>query len=110
MNKFNKVLKVTAITVFSLSVFLTVCLGALAIFVYSEINFEADERLFEGSLSFESTTFYASSSSEEYTPVAIEQSGSVRKNFYSGNEISPYLKNGFARGALCKLPRVPQDG
>ena len=95
MNKFNKVLKVTAITVFSLSVFLTVCLGALAIFVYSEINFEADERLFEGSLSFESTTFYASSSSEEYAPVAIEQSGSVRKNFYSGNEISPYLKNGF---------------
>ncbi len=95
MNRFKKALKIAAITIFSLSVLATVILGALAIFVYKGINFEADERLFEGSLSFESTTFYASSDGEEYTPVAIEQSGSVRKIFYSGDEISPYLKNGF---------------
>lgn len=95
MNRFKKVIKITAITIFLLSVLIIVALGALAIFVYSGINFEADERLFEGSLSFESTTFYASSSKDEYMPVAIEQSGSVRKVFYSGEEISAYLKDGF---------------
>jgi len=95
MNKFKKALKVTAITIFSLSLVVAVSLGLLAIFVYRGINFEADEQLFEGALSFESTTFYANADTDEYTPVAIEQSGGVRKCYYSLNEISPYLKKGF---------------
>ncbi len=96
MNRFKKVVRVAAIAIFSLSILAAICLTVLAIFVYRGINFEADERLFEGSLSFESTTFYASGGEgDEYEPVAIEQSGSMRKAFYSGEEISPYLKDGF---------------
>lgn len=96
MNKFKKALKMTAIAIFSLSLIVSLSLGLLAIFVYRGINFEADEQLFEGALSFESTTFYANGGScDEYSPVAIEQSGGVRKSYYSLDEISPYIKNGF---------------
>lgn len=96
MNKLKNGLKITGITIFAAALILAIGFGVLAIFVYRGINFEADERLFEGSLSFESTTFYAyQNDGDEYKPVAIEQSGSVRKVFYSGDEISRYLKDGF---------------
>ena len=96
MNRFKKGLRLLSIIIVCISLAAAVIISALAIFVYRGINFEADERLFEGALSFESTTFYASDGKgEQYEPVAIEQSGSVRQVFYSGKEISDYLKDGF---------------
>ena len=69
----------------------------LVVFVYKGINFEADERLFESAAEFHSTTFYANGAdgNGEYEPLAIEISGSMRKLFYSHDEISRYLKDGF---------------
>ena len=65
-------------------------------FLYSRINFEADERLFESSVRWNSTTFYADSEpGGEYTPVELESSGSIRKSYYMLDEISDYLKDGF---------------
>lgn len=91
-------LKLTAIIIFSSAVLVALIFGLLVIFVYRGINFEADERLFESAAGFHSTTFYANGAEEgssEYEPVAIEISGSVRKIFYSQQEISPYVKDGF---------------
>lgn len=90
-------LKLVAIIIFSLSLMVALIFGLLVIYVYRGINFEADERLFENAAGFHSTTFYANASTEEkeYEPIAIEISGEMRKLFYSFDEISPYLKEGF---------------
>ena len=89
--------KLTAKIIFSLAILCAVIIGLLVIFVYKGINFEADEGLFEGAKSFNSTCFYANGAEDEdkYEPVAIEISGSMRKIFYSTEEISDYLKKGF---------------
>ena len=94
----TKGLKITAIIIFSSAVLVALTFGLLVVFVYKGINFEADERLFESARGFDSTTFYANGSDEggdRYDPVAIEISGSMRKIFYSSEEIGDYLKDGF---------------
>ena len=94
----TKGLKITAIIIFSSAVLVALTFGLLVVFVYKGINFEADERLFESARGFDSTTFYANGSDESgdrYEPVAIEISGSMRKIFYSSEEIGDYLKDGF---------------
>ncbi len=90
-------LKLIAIIIFSSAVVVAVVFGLLVINVYEGINFEADERLFESAAGFHSTTFYANGAEqgEKYEPVAIEISGSMRKLYYSIDEISPYLREGF---------------
>ncbi len=90
-------LKFTAIIIFSSAALVALIFGLLVIFVYRGINFEADERLFESAAGFHSTTFYAdiSEGGDSYEPVAIEIGGSMRKLFYSFEEISPYVKEGF---------------
>ena len=96
MNRLKRLLKAAGISIFSLALVVAIVFSALAIFVYKDINFEADERLFEGARSFDSTTFYAMrSGGEDCEPVAIELSGSMRKVFYSGKEISRYVTEGF---------------
>lgn len=97
MKKKGRRLKIVATFIF-LSAFVTAVVFAfLVFFVYKNINFEADEKLFEGSRAFSSTTFYANGSDdfEKYDPVAIEISGSIRKIFYSTDEVSPYIVRGF---------------
>ena len=59
MNRLKKTLKAVGIGIFSLALIVAIVFTSLAIFVYKDINFEADERLFEGARSFDSTTFYA---------------------------------------------------
>lgn len=87
--------KLIAAIIFSSAVIVAVIFGLLVIFVYNSISFEVDERLFENSAGFHSTTFYADGSDGgEYDQVPIEISGSMRKIYYSFTEISPYLKDG----------------
>jgi len=95
MKKQKKFFLITAISIFSVAVAAAMVISLLAVFVYKDINFEADEKLFEGAKSFNSTVFYADGSNgEEYEPVAIEISGSMRKSFSSLDEMSLYLTRG----------------
>lgn len=96
MSNQRKVIKAVALTIFCLSLATAIGISVLAFTVYKDINFAADERLFDNSKTFESTRFFANASNgEKYDPVAIEISGSIRKVHYSLEEISPYLKDGF---------------
>ncbi len=96
MSNQGKALKLLAFTILFLSVATALGIGVLLFTVYKDINFTADELLFDNSRSFESTRFFANASDgEEYEPVAIEISGSIRKVHYSLDEISTYLKEGF---------------
>lgn len=98
MKEKGKRIRFTALIIFSSAVLVALTFGIIVIFVYRGINFEADERLFESAKGFGSTTFYANSAeegSDKYEPVAIEISGSVRKIYYSLDEIGPYLSRGF---------------
>ena len=90
-------LKLTAIIIFSSAIVVSLVFGLIVFYVYRGINFEADEKLFESAAGYHSTTFYANGAGEgeDYEPVAIEISGTMRKLFYSYEEISPYLKDGF---------------
>lgn len=86
------------ISVTLLSIIVFICVG---IYAYANIDFETDRTLFEKAKSINSTTYYASSTpygdnfDENYTPERIELSGTLKKEFYSIDEISPYLKEGF---------------
>ena len=98
MKEKGKRIRFTALIIFSSAVLVALTFGIIVIFVYRGINFEADERLFESAKGFGSTTFYANfaeEGSDKYEPVAIEISGSVRKIYYSLDEIGPYLSRGF---------------
>ena len=97
MRKSNKKLKIFAIALFSTALMLAAVFGFLTVYAYKGINFEADERLFESASSFNSTVFFANGNDEngDYVPVAIETGGSIRKIFYSLDEISKYIKDGF---------------
>ena len=90
-------LKFIATIIFSTAAVIAFIFGIIVFYVYRGINFEADEKLFESAAGYHSTTFYVNEAEdgEKYEPVAIEISGTMRKIFYSYEEISPYLKNGF---------------
>lgn len=89
--------KFVALLMLTITLISALIFGLLVVFVYKGINFEADEKLFEGAKSFNSTCFYANGAlgSDEYLPIKIECSGSMRKVFYSSDEITDYLKEGF---------------
>ena len=95
--KITRGVKIVAIVILTITFIVAIVFALLVLFVYKGINFEADERLFEGAKSFNSTTFYANAAEEgeEYLPVKIEISGSMRKLFYPLEEIDPYVKDGF---------------
>ena len=96
MSRTNKVIKIIGLTIFILSVLVILALGIVGIFIYKNVNFEADERLFDSSRSFNSTSFYANEAvGNDYKPILIETSGNIRKSHYSLDEISGYVKAGF---------------
>ena len=96
MKKQKTVIGAISITIFSVSVILAIIFVIFALTIYKEIRFEADEELFESSRSFESTTFYANGSEgDDYLPIAIELSGSLRRVNFGLDDISPYVKEGF---------------
>lgn len=97
----RKGLLILAGSILSLAILVFIIFISLGIYAYFNIDFEADRTLFERAKSVNSTTYYASSTpygdnfDESYTPKKIELSGSLKKEFYSIDEISPYLKEGF---------------
>ena len=96
MKKQKKLILIIAIVLFTAALISAVGLGIGAASIYRNIDFSVDERLFESSRSFESTTFYANSgNSDEYNPIAIETSGAIRKLHYSLDEISEDVIKGF---------------
>lgn len=97
MDKQKKKVRLIALTIFSCAIALAIIFGLLIVHVYRGISFEGDERLFESAGGFSSTTFYANGAEEdgEYLPVAIETGGGMRKIYYSLDEISPLIKDGF---------------
>ena len=96
MKKQKKVIGAISITIFAVSLTLAIAFAIFAFTIYKDISFEADEELFESSRSFESTIFYANGSdSDDYIPIPIELSGSLRRVNYSLDDISPYVKEGF---------------
>ena len=68
-----------------------------AVFSYNLVDSRADSMLFDKSRKYSSTVFYCNETpySDTYTPVECEISGNVKKLYYSLDEISPYLKDGF---------------
>ena len=89
---------ITATVIFAVAGIVTVILAFLAVYISRNINFDADEALFEDADEWGSTVFYASENqgtSGDYLPVEINLSGSVKKVYYPTDEISSYLKDGF---------------
>ncbi|MBO5907269.1 MAG: transglycosylase domain-containing protein [Clostridia bacterium] len=99
MKKKHRFLKGVAITLVSVASLVLVCIGALYIYAKININYEADEILFEKARDFSPTVFYADESPEDmyssYTPKQIWQSGTVRREYVSLDEISSNIKDGF---------------
>ncbi len=79
----------------------TASLLCFSLFLYSysrkNVNAEYDEKLFDNAIGASSTVFYADSGEDAnaYTPVRIDIGGSSRKIYYTIDEISDYLINGF---------------
>ena len=80
---------------------ITLVAAAVAIFILKNINFEADEALFDSADEWSSTVLYASEGrgtgelDSMYIPTEINLSGALKKVYYPSREISDYLKNGF---------------
>ena len=90
----RKALKIFSIAVFSFALILAIALLILLAFTAKNIDYSLDERMFESSRSFNSTTFFAiNEEKNEYEPIAT--SGSLNKTAYPLDEISDYLKRGF---------------
>ena len=88
MKRQKRTISIIAICLFSVALVFAIAFGLLVVFIYKDIDFQVDERLFDSSRSFESTLFYAEGE-------VIETSGSIRKLHYSLDEISPYVSRGF---------------
>ena len=97
----NKLLKALAITAAIPAVIALFAIIGLHIFAKFNINYEADEALFESSRSWDPTVFYADSTpvaerdANGYSEIEVARTGSIRKAYYSVSEISDYLKRGF---------------
>ena len=92
MKGLRKAVKISAAVVLSITVLTIIIFGCVLIFTYKNINFDLDERLFESSRHYNSTTFFAADKEGGYIP--IETSGSINKLHYPTSEISPLLKKG----------------
>ena len=94
---YGRVLTVTALIILSAATLIMLVLFSLYLYARANIDFDADEAMFETSLHWDSTTFYADEykTDAEYTPIAIETSGSLKKTYYSLDQISDYVKDGF---------------
>ncbi len=95
--KRGRALKVAALIIIILAAIILIALLSLYLYARARIDFKADEEMFDASIHWNSTAFYADlyKDDEEYTPVEIETAGSLKKQFYSLDEISDYIKDGF---------------
>ena len=88
MKRQKRTISIIAISLFSIALVFAIVFALFVAFIYKDIDFRVDERLFDSSRSFESTLFYADGE-------VIETSGSIRKLHYALDEISPYVSRGF---------------
>ena len=101
MNKRKKLLLRSAAVIASFAVVLFVIFLLIGVYAHKNVDSEIDERLFEKSRDVNTTVFYGNSGrgsgnfDESYIPVELEMSGSYRKIFYSLDENSRYLIDGF---------------
>ncbi len=101
MTRKHRIFKIAFIGVVSLSAFVFIVVGSICIYTHKSIDFKADEALFLDSKADNSIRLYydASGSVElsDYKPVLYEEINLYGKNhtWYSYNEFSPYLINGF---------------
>ena len=95
MNK-RKIIIGVGVTIFSATVLLLALILLFIIYTHVNIDFESDEALFERAASLSSTTFYGNATprGDEYTPVELEISGSLKKIYYSLDELPYALKYG----------------
>ena len=89
-------LKTVAIVSASLAVLTAVLVAVLALYIRFNIDFSADEALFDVAGKWSSTVFYApeDTDGEEYIPVEIELGGSLKKLHYSLDEIADCMRLG----------------
>ena len=99
MKKKHRLLKWVAIALSSLASFALLCVAILCIYAKININYEADETLFEKARDWKPTVFYCDESPEDmyssYTPIEVWQSGSIKREYVSLDRISPFIKDGF---------------
>ncbi len=92
----KKVLKAVALILVAVAVLAAVLTCALIIYSHRTLNFDGDEQLFERSLKWESTAFYASADPYgAYAPIKIETAGTLEKQYFPLEQMSPYLIDGF---------------
>ena len=92
----KKFLKTVAVVLVICAILSAACIAALAVYSHRSLSFDGDERLFEKSLKWESTAFYASADPYgKYEPIKIEKAGSLEKEYFSLEDISPLLIDGF---------------
>lgn len=93
----RRVFVVVAAVIASVALATLIGIIATALYTARNINFEVDEKMFSAAAKWSSTTFYADSdrSDDEYTPVEVDTSGNLKKEFYPLENISTYLKDGF---------------
>ena len=93
----RKILIITASIIIICTVL--VATSALVVFIYyrKNVNTEYDEFLFKQEKGVSSTVVYANSSpsNNEYIPVRLDIGGQTKKIYYSLDEISNYLIDGF---------------
>ena len=94
--KRKKVAVIVATIIALIAVSTLIGIGIVSIYTAKYLNLNVDEQMFSKSAKWSATSFYADDdySDEEYNPVEVESSGSLKKVFYPLDEISPNLKNG----------------
>ncbi len=71
---------------------LLICFVSIYVYAKTNIDFDADVRLFSDSRSTEGTRFYANRGD---IPVELEMAGTLKKIHYSLEDISPYIIKGY---------------
>ena len=99
MKKKHRLLKWVAILLSSLAAFVIICIGILWIYAKININYEADEVLFEKARDWKPTVFYCDETPLDmyasYTPTEVWRTGSIKREYCELQEMSSYLTEGF---------------
>lgn len=95
--KKRKVLIILSIFILSIIAVSMLFIISVVIYYNRNINTDYDDKLFNDSIGYSSTIFYANSNveSDEYIPTKIDVSSSNKQLYYEIEEISNYLIDGF---------------
>ncbi len=99
MNKKKGIIKWLAIAVASIAALALLCIVVLYIYAKININYEADEILFEKARDWTPTVFYCDETPSDmyssYTPSEVWSYSEARRTLCKLEDISPYLTDGF---------------